>query len=220
MEKNTPTAAADLIRIHKVITRGIIVGLAKGREYMQTGFTQPEASLGYSSYTHSLVSVLGAHHTGEDLISFPEFRKVIPSAPYARLTSDHQQIERLLAPLPPAIAALAYDSLKGLMQIVDAFRQISALWEPHIQLEESYFSEAAINAVMDLKDQRRISEAASKHSQEHSGPPYWVIPFILYNLEPDEREVMAAGFPQMVLDELVPKAWADQWTPMKPLLLN
>jgi hemerythrin-like domain-containing protein len=220
MEQLTTNLAADLIRIHKVITRGLNVGLVKGREYSQSGFPQPQALVGYSSYTHSLASVLDSHHMGEDLIAFPKFRLVISSAPYAKLVYDHLQIETLLAPLPPIIAALPDDAHKGLESIVDTLRKISEIWEPHIQLEERYFSEAAINAVIAPEDQRRISEAAGKYSQEHSGPPYWVIPFVLYNLERDERAIMASTFPAMIMDELVPKVWAEQWSPMKPLLLD
>jgi hemerythrin-like domain-containing protein len=220
METLTPNLAADLVRIHKVITRGINVSLVKGREYLQSGFPIPEDALGYSCYAQSLASILGAHHTSEDLIAFPEFRQVIPSAPYAKLASDHLQIERLLATIPPAIAVLSEDAEKGLLKLTDNLRKISEIWEPHIQLEEHYFSEGSINSVMDLKDQARISEATGKHSQEHSGPPYWVIPFILYNLEQEDRAFMAATLPTMVMEELVPKVWAEQWAPMKPLLLD
>jgi hypothetical protein len=31
---------------------------------------------------------------------------------------------------------------------------------------------------------------------------------------------MAASMPSMVLDELIPKAWKEQWAPMKPFLLE
>ncbi len=220
MEPTTPNLAADLIRIHKVITRGINVCLVRGREYLQSGFPQPQTLQGYSSYTHSLASVLDSHHTVEDIFAFPEFRSIIPSAPYAKLASDHNQIESLLTPLPPVIAELSEDAHKGLLSIVDTLRKISEIWETHIQLEERYFSEATLNAVMSLENQRRISEAAGKYSQEHSGPPYWVVPFILYNLERDDRVLMAATFPALIMEEMVPTVWADQWAPMKPLLLD
>lgn len=220
MELLTPNLALDLIRIHKVITRGLNISLVKGREYLQTGFSQKQLLLGYSSYTHSLAAVLGSHHMGEDLIAFPEFRSLIPSAPYAKLATDHLQIERLLAPIPTAITELSDDAQKGLVKIVDTLRKISEIWEPHIQLEERFFSEATVNAVMATEDQKRISEAFGKHSQEHATPPYWVVPFVLYNLERNERARMAASLPATIMEELVPKVWADQWAPMKPLLLD
>jgi hypothetical protein len=220
MEPSTPNIASDLIRIHKVITRGINICLIKGREYLQSGVPNPEALLGYSSYTHCLVAVLGSHHRAEDSITFPELRNVISSAPYAKLASDHHQVERLLAPIPPAIAKLSDDTHKELLSIVDNVHRILILWEPHIQLEERYFSWETVNAVISLEDQKRISEAVGRHSQEHADPPYWVVPFVLFNLERDERAIMAASLPSMIMDELIPKAWADQWAPMKPLLLD
>jgi hemerythrin-like domain-containing protein len=220
MEPSTPNLAADLVRIHKVITRALDVCMVKGREYLQSGFSQPGALLGYSSYSHSLVSVLDSHHTAEDIIAFPEFRQVIPSAPYAKLASDHNDVERLIAPLPPAIADLSNDAHKGLLIIVDTLRKISEIWSPHIQLEEHYFSKEKLNALMPLEDQKRISGASGKYIQENSQPSYWVVPFVLYNLAPEDRAIMAASFPAAIMEELVPKVWAEQWSPMRPLLLD
>jgi hypothetical protein len=217
----TPDLAQDLIRIHKVITRALYIGLIKGREYLHSGFPQPQLLHGYSSFIHCLVEVLRSHHQGEDLVAFPAFMKVLPSAPYAKLSTDHHSIEMLLTPITLVITDLLGDtSSRGLMAIVDTLGKLAAIWEPHILLEERYFSREAINAVISSVEQGRISEAASKHSQEHSGPPYWVVPFVLYNLEPEDRALMAANLPPMILNELVPKVWKDQWAPMKPFLLN
>jgi hypothetical protein len=220
MPPTTPNLAQDLIRIHKVITRALNVDLTKGIEYLQSGFPEPQDKLGYSSYTHCLVSVLDSHHTGEDLIAFPAFRKVLPLAPYGQLAADHQEVEMLLASLPQAITDLSSKAPQhGLRVIVDTLRKISDIWEPHFRLEEHYFSKDALSKVIDLDGQRQISEAANKHSQEHSEPPYWVVPFILYNLEPEDRAIMAANFPAVITNELVPAVWKDQWAPMKPFLL-
>ncbi len=221
MTPNNPNPAQDLIRIHKVITRGLNVDLTKGIEYLQIGFSSLRAHLGYTRYTHCLSSVLSSHHQGEDLIAFPAFRKVIPSAPYAQLLNDHHAIDVLLAVFPQAIIDLSSDAQQnGLRVILSALQKILVVWEPHIQLEEEYFSIEAINAVFDMHEQVQISQAASKYSQEHSGPPHWVIPFILFNLEPDDRAMMAANFSPAIIDELIPKVWKDQWAPMKPFLLD
>jgi hypothetical protein len=217
----TPDLAQDLVRIHKVITRALYISLIKGREYLQSGFPQPQLLHGYSNYIHCLSEVLGSHHRGEDLIAFPAFMKVLPSAPYAQLSADHHVVDLLLASIPQAITDLSgYTPNKGQKAIVDTLGKLSAIWEPHILLEEHFFSKEAINAVINLDEQKRIGEAASKYSQEHSRPPYWIVPFILYNLEPDERALMAASFPPAIVNELVPVMWKDQWAPMKPFLLN
>lgn len=218
---STPDLAQDLKRIHRVITRSLNISETKGKEFLVSGFPSDQCRLGYTSYTHCLSSVLGSHHQGEDLIAFPAFRKVLPSAPYAQLLIDHHGIETLLAQLLPAKTDVAGDATdNGLRVIVDTIQKILEIWEPHIQLEEYYFSREALSAVLDSEEQRRIGESASKYSQEHSGPPYWVIPFILFNLDRKDRETMAASFLPMIMDDLVPKVWKDQWAPMKSFLLD
>jgi hypothetical protein len=87
-------------------------------------------------------------------------------------------------------------------------------------LEEENFSEAALNAVMTLEEQQAISAAAGKHSQENSQPAHWIVPFLLFNLEHEDRASMAASIPPVVVNELVMKAWIDHWSPMKPFLLE
>ncbi len=220
MEQSTPTLATDLVRIHKVITRALDICLVKGRAFLQSGFSEPELLLGYSSYSHSLVAVLDSHHTSEDIIAFPEFRLVIPSAPYAQLAYDHNEIELLLDPLSSVIANLSDDTHNGLLKIVLTLNKITEIWAPHIQLEEHYFSSEGLIDVMAPEDQIRISEASAKHSRENAQPPYWVIPFILYNLDREDRAIIAASLPATITEELIPKVWAEQWAPMKPFLLE
>ena len=218
---HTPNLAKDLIYIHKVITRGLEVGLSNAKTYLQTGFAQPQLIPGYSSYIQSLASVLDAHHTGEDLIAFPEFHKFIPSAPYIRLATDHQKIEELLEFVPLALHDLPGDTMQhGLQVLIDTLERTTDTWYPHIQLEEHYFSEEVISQVMQLGQQAAISTAISKHSQEHSEPAHCIIPFILFNLEQDDRLSFSASLPPTVINELVPGEWKDLWAPMKPYLLG
>jgi hypothetical protein len=217
----TPDLAHDLVRIHKIVTRALYISLIKGREYLQSSLPQPQLLQGYSCYVHCLSAVLGSHHRSEDLIAFPAFMKVLPSAPYAQLSADHHAVEMLLAQLPQAITDLSGDMHNiGLMAIVDILGKLSPIWEPHILLEEHFFSKGAISAAIDVEEQRKISDAFGKYSQEHSEPPYWVVPFIIFNLEPQDRAIMVANFPPQVMNELVPTVWKDQWAPMKPFLLS
>ncbi len=221
MSPSTPTLANDLIRIHKVITRGLVVGLSRGKDHLQSSGTSPVNLSGYAIYIHSFTQVLDAHHRSEDVIAFPAFRPLIPSAPYPRLAGDHQHIEMILANAPALITALSKDdSGDALSQVIKILEEINEVWATHIGIEEDYFSQQAVDAVMTPEEQARISAAAGQHSQEHSGPPYWVLPFVLFNLDKQERAVMAASFPPNVVNELVPKVWKDQWVPMKPYLLD
>jgi hypothetical protein len=54
----------------------------------------------------------------------------------------------------------------------------------------------------------------------HSGPDYLVVPFVLYNLSPEQRAILAAEMPPIVTQQLVPIAWKAQWEPMSPFLLE
>ncbi len=221
MAQPTANLAQDLVRIHKVITRSLEVGLNSGKQYLGNSFPQPAELAGYSSYIYSLGAVLKGHHTSEDVIAFPALRKVLPLAPIDRLTRDHQSIEDLLAGLTGAINGLTGSTpQKNVEAIVDIVEKISSVWYPHIKIEEEYFSEQVLDAVIPKDEQRRLSEETSKHSQEYSNPPYWVVPFVLYNLDQEERNKMAASLPPAIMEELVPKVWKDQWAPMKPFLLD
>jgi hypothetical protein len=216
-----PNPAEDLIRIHKVITRGIKVGITHGTDYIKNGFPQSKLLLGYTTYTLSLGSVLRAHHLGEDQVAFPALRIKLPSAPYDLLTANHREMESLLVIIRQAIDAVSGDlSEDGMRVLVENLSKLWAIWKKHIFWEELHFSKDAVNVVMDLEEQGRLSEAMNKHSQEHSEPPYWVVPFILFNLKLEDRVSMAATFPPMILEELVPKVWKERWEPMKPFLLD
>jgi len=220
MAQYTSNLAHDLVRIHKVITRAIDVSLITGSQYLQNGFTNSQVQAGYSCYSHTLADVLDAHHLSENEVIFPEVRKYIPSAPYGRLTAEHSQVERMLEVMRAAIEKLPDDYHAGLTELLGTLRKLSALWSSHYQLEEQNFSTSAVNAVMSQEDQMRLSAAATKHSQEHSGPPYWVVPFVLFNLNQEDRLAMSSTMPPVIIEELVPKTWKDQWAPMKPFFLD
>lgn len=220
MTTYTPSLAQDLIRIHKVITRGLEVGLVKGKEYINSGVSEHQELPGYSNYIHCYVNVISSHHQAEDLIIFPEFHKVLPLAPYTQLAADHRWIEKILPSIPPAIEKLSYDAREeGLKTIIDSLSKINEIWGPHISMEEHFFSKEVLNGVMEIEEQLRISTEVNKYSQEHTSPPYWIIPFVLFNLEPDDREIMSSMMPAEIVNEMVPVTWKDQWTPMKPFLI-
>jgi hypothetical protein len=221
MAPNRSNLAQDLVRIHKVITRALDISLKKGQDYLESDLPPEQEFAGYTSYIHCLTTVLSAHHISEDIISFPAFRTVLPNAPYARLASDHHKIEMLLASIPPTIKELTDETAEtSLRSITEILTKIHTLWAPHIYLEEQYFSSDVLNSVMVPEEQQKISLAASKHSQEHSEPPYWVVPFILYNLTREDREAMATMIPKTLVEEMVPVVWKEKWAPMKPFLLE
>jgi hypothetical protein len=221
MAENEPNLAQDLIRIHKVITRGLKVSMAKGREFIEAGYPEPIVFQGYKSYAHTLASVLAAHHQGEDQIAFPALRNSLPHAPYERLAADHLVIEALLVQVNQAEMSLSgqpHDS--ALKALVDRLNEIFAVWEPHIQKEEFHFSMANVSKAISSEEQGKLSSAMAKDCQARAQPSALVVPFVLYNLEATDRSVMASTLPPTVMNELIPKMWKDQWTPMKQFLLE
>jgi hemerythrin-like domain-containing protein len=220
--QNTPPGyAQDLARIHRVITRGLEVGARHAAQYAERGFPDARTRQGFLDYVQSLTAVLNAHHLGEDEIGFPALRLKLPGAPYDRLATEHQEIVRLLGQVNSAMDALAAETptarLAGLTGLLTA---IAEVWRPHIEMEESHFSHAAITAVMEPDEQGRLSASLAKHSQEYATPNSRAMPFVLFNLEPEDRAAMVQLLPKVLVEELVPIVWKDQWAPMKPFLLD
>jgi hypothetical protein len=217
---NPPNLAQDLVRIHKVLTRGLNVGLTRGKEFLGDGFPSLDIQRGFADYIQSLGSVLAAHHLGEDTIAFPALKERLPAAPYDRLSVDHKKIEAALNPVRESISDLSGGNpIAGLGMVVDGLRKILAKWPSHTGVEESSFGPGVIAGVMTQEEQANVSILLAKHSQEHAGPPFLVLPFVLYNLAGDDREVIAATLPAPVR-ELVRKEWKEQWSLMRPFLLD
>jgi len=220
-ENSLPNLARDLIRIHRAISRGLSVSATRGAEFMREGFPDAGMRQGFSSYVQALTIVLGAHHVGEDEIAFPALRAKLPAAPYERLAADHHAIDASLAEVRGVMSHMAGDRDRaGLSALVDGLRRVSAVWPPHIQLEEEHFAEGAIGAVMTPAEQAQVSVSMAKHSQEHAVPPYLALPFVLFNLAAEDRASMAESLPKVITEQFIPKEWKDQWSPMKPFLLD
>ena len=220
-ENSPPNLARDLVRIHKAISRGLLVSATSGAKFMREGFPDAGMMLGYARYVLSLTIVLGAHHVGEDEIAFPALKARLPAAPYGRLVADHQFVEASLGAVRHAAGDVAGDTAKvGLGVVLEGLSRVSTVWPRHIQLEEEHFAEEAIGAVMTPEEQAQVSVAMAKHTQELATPPSLALPFVLFNLAAEDRASMAEALPRLVAEQLVSKEWKDQWMPMKPFLLD
>ena len=221
MANQPPSLANDLLRIHKVITRGLRVGIEKGDQFIQNGFTDETTRKGYTDYIHSLRVVLEAHHRGEDQIAFPILQGKQVTAPYETLTADHQRIEPLLGMVAKAESQLAGGTNDAVLsELVGLLRQLTSVWGPHIQVEEVHFTRPLLSNVMSPEEQAEVSGKMSQHAQQHATPPFLSLPFVLYNLQTEDRAAMAAVLPRTVVEELIPKVWKEQWSAMKPFLLE
>lgn len=54
-------------------------------------------------------------------------------------------------------------------------------------------------------------------TQQHYIPDFLGIPFVLFKLPSELREIMSKGMPPVIVQQLVPIDWKDKWGSMKPL---
>jgi len=217
-----PSVAKDFKRIHSVITRGLQITLEKVQEMMHNKNPGPQTFNGFLDYTRSLVSFMHAHHSTEDDLAFPIFKKKSLDAPYDVLMNDHMKMQKILTEIDPVLQKLASYKQKrsAAKKLHNLLRTLNDIWGPHIQIEESHFTENDIDARFSEEEQKQMSEQFAEHAMKNSGPDYLVIPFILYNLGGEDRKIISQLMPPVITQELIPITWKEKWTPMKPFLLD
>lgn len=220
-EQNSPNVAKDLLCIHAIITRGLNVSIEKGRLFVQDGYPDASTREGFIAYVGSLLSVLHAHHLTESDLFFPYFREKLPDAPIDLLMTQHRDLEPMLQKAKTATDDTSSEARAGaaLGRLNDLLGKIADLWHPHIRIEEDYFSVDRLGTLIGASEHETLAGAAMKHSQQHSGPDYLVVPFLLHNLPPDMRSAFARLMPPVVTQHLLPVVWKEKWEPMQPFLL-
>ena len=220
-ETPKPNTARDLLLIHRIISRALEVTRQKGKEYLVAGFPDAVVRQGYHDYIHCLVAVLSSHHLTEDELVFPQLGIRIPSAPCGLLSADHQKMVILLDEIKTSLDQFDEDGSKqAIGSILNSLERLKDMWYPHIEIEESHFSEKNVNQAMSDEEQQSFALQTSKYSQEHISPDYLVVPFLLFNLTATERRVFSANIPPIVTQQLVPQVWKEKWLPMKPFLVT
>jgi hemerythrin-like domain-containing protein len=218
-EKNS--LVRGLLRIHAVVSRGLNVALERSQAYAHGEPCTPELLLGLADYLQAFASVLHGHHTGEDEIAFPALHEGFPEAPWSLLLDEHRAAVPILADLEKQVARLREaPSKENCLPLAETLEQLAMLWSPHYAREEALFTESAVGALITSDEQDAMVARLGEHSQQHTGPDYLVLPFLLYNLERDERLAMSGLFPPVVSQQLVPVVWKDKWAAMKPFLLE
>ena len=220
--ENQPNIGEDYIRFHKVMSRGLVVSLQNINEFLQRGAVEKLKREGFLKYVHSFSSVLHGHHQAEDEKIFPYFKDNLPEVPYERLTTEHKIFNEGLQEINTGINHLKseneeLDSLKLLKSGLD---KIDKIWHPHIQIENTQLYERIRSLNIDLEEMIRLQREDKKFFQEHTGPAYLVMPFVLYNLSPEDREILTHGSQETVTKQLLFTDWKDKWTPMQPFLLK
>lgn len=218
------TVAGDLSRIHQVITRALQVAGEQCRLLAAPESTTAPAenSLGLKYYITALLQLLESHHRIEDDLIFPYFQQKLATLPVEEMNHQHQSLLPLLAKLTDLLSTMeeAHQQITFYHTLAETLGEIEALWEPHYQLEEAYLNENNISQVIDPAEQERLCHLYAATSKHHITADYLVLPFILYNLPLQERQVFAQAFPPQVTNKLIPEDWYPQWQLMSPYLLS
>lgn len=202
----------DLIRVHKAMTRGVRVATEHSGRFA-TPQPDPQLEVGLDRYVRALVKVMHIHHHGEDRLCWPDLRPWLPEAPYPQLMEEHGVLTQDLE------SAEAARKRRDWTTVHDHLDRVRTLWADHIAIEEAAFSPSATDAAMPPAAQATLLRRVERHAQLNSMPMALVVPFTLYNLEPADREAMAATIPGFVTTFVLPVIWKPRWAPMKPFLL-
>jgi hypothetical protein len=213
-EKPQPNLGRDLQRIHRVITRGLAVSLENGQAFAESGFPDDTTREGFWKYCQALAVTALGHHIAEDELFFPFLRQRLPDTDFDELMAEHQAMHQILAEMQAAREA------GSLVDMHRALSRMTDLWQLHIAKEETEFSPEIAAEVMTIPEHIDLAQRGAALGQEHAQPAPLTIPFLLYNLEGEDRAHLLAIMPAEVTGKLVPVVWQDEWAPMKPFLLD
>ena len=222
MDENQGDVGTDIIRFHRIITRSLEISIQNVNRFLEIGALEESDREGFLKYLQSFSIVLDAHHVLENEKIFPYFKDKLPDAPYDQLMAQHKGVEVLLSQINGGINSLKsnVDELKSLDLLKTGLGKIDRIWHPHIRIEEEQIYGRVGSLNISLEETNRLREEYSQFFQEHTGPAYLVVPFVLYNLSPEDRALLAQGFPEIVTKKLVPIDWKDEWISMQPFLLK
>jgi len=221
-EKYQPDLGEDYIKLHKVMTRGISVSLENINKFLKIGALEKLSRQGFLNYVQSFSWVLHGHHMVEDEKIFPYFKDKLPEVPYNHLIKEHKIFNQGLKEINSATNNLKSnnDELQSIKLLKSGFDKLDNIWDNHIQIENSQLYGKMRGLNMDPEDMLKIENESRAFFQDHSGPGYMVIPFVLFNLSLDDRKVITQGFPDVVTSKLLFGDWKDKWISMQPFMLE
>jgi hemerythrin-like domain-containing protein len=213
--------AGDLVRIHSVITRSLNVVIERSKAFAEAGYPDAATQKGFITYARCLLTMLHAHHSTENQLMFPYFRKKLPDAPYDQLLAQHREMEPIMKEVDAVISrvdgTMEPRSALGVLAVV--LGRMRDIWQPHIQVEEEHFSADRIGSVLDMNERIRLGKELSEHARKQQSDPALMVPFILFNMKPGDRAVMSQLMPWVLTRVLVPIVWKRKWKQMQPFLL-
>ena len=219
-EKQETNIAASFYNIHNIITRGLRVSLESTRGILQAGFQGERNREGFFNHIRSLTAVMNAHHLTEDDIAFPYFRDKLPEAPFDDWTYWHGKMSEDLDEINLAVEKCEKkaECETELRNIENVLARLNEGWPYHIQPETDEFINKA-DALVPVEEQLHLVRQFSEYVLENANPLYLTVPFMLYNLPVEDRQVFSQWIPAEGILNLVPVAWKEKWSSMGPYLL-
>jgi hypothetical protein len=212
-EQAAPNIGRDLRRIHRAITRGLAVLTEAGPGYAAGSFHGGTTREGFWKYCQGLEANLHSHHLTEDDLFFPYAGALVPQADVELLRAEHAGMTELLGAVRSAREAGSAAAL------LPPLGRLAALWRMHIAREEAWFSPEVMGRVMTVPEHIELAQRLAAHSAAHAEPAPLSVPFVLYNLEGEDRAHFLRVMPAEVTQHLVPVVWQAEWAPMRPFLL-
>jgi len=219
---NKPNIGVLMVRIHNAVTRGLAVSIEHSDDFIKNGYPDAATQDAFITYARTLGIIINAHHLTEDNVVFPYLKTKLTKAPFDKLSADHKSMDAILKEIQLAANLMAVQPQGGdpLKNMNSALKRISKIWHPHIAIELFHIYESKkTDDVMNADEQMKLMADASMYSMKEGDPGY-LIPFILYNLDADDRAYMEHILPAPFLKELIPVVWRNKWEPMKPFLID
>jgi hemerythrin-like domain-containing protein len=219
---NKPNIGVLMVRIHNAVTRGLAVSIERSADFIMNGYPDAATQDGFVTYARTLGILINAHHLAEDNVVFPYLKTKLTKAPFDKLSADHKTMDPILKEIQIAANMMAILPQGGepLKTLNSAVTRISEIWHPHIAIELFNLYEAKkTDDVMNADEQLKLMMAAAQYSMKE-GDPGLLVPFILYNLQADERAYMEHTLPPFFLQEMIPVVWKNKWEPMRPFLIE
>lgn len=221
VNENQEDVGEEIIRFHRIITHSLEIVTQKVKKYLENGKIEDETRDGFLKYLQSFSIVVDAHHALENEKIFPYFENKLADAPYDRLVNQHKMFLKSLTEINGAVNNIKsnineFDSLNS---IKTSLRMIEKMWGPHMKIEEGniYGRVGSLNLGPD--ENNKLKKEYFKFIMEHGEPLNLVIPFVLYNLSPEDRVVEEGLIPDET-KKLIETDWKDEWVSMKPFMLE
>jgi hypothetical protein len=215
------TLADYFLTFHKIISRGVDIPSDRIDLFNQEDYPDEQTREGYLNYVEALAVLLDSHHKTEDDIAFPYFQDTLPDTHFIWLHQDHDLITGFLEEGAPIL-----DHLKNSEQVKQNFGMLKQVllkiedrWSQHIELEEEEFVEI-IDALSTNEERSQLFTQFGDYNQELLNPHQLTIPFMLYNLEPQDRIIIINTHPNDWFIHIDNSEWETKWQSMKPFLLS